>query len=95
MSRAMGRPILHPARRKAATVAEMLRNIPPIVEDALLTEVDAADLLRLSVRTLQAWRARGFGPTFVRAGRAIRYRRCDLKEWVNANLVVANSKSAA
>jgi Helix-turn-helix domain len=46
--------------------------------DALLTEVQAADLLRLSVRTLQAWRTRAFGPAFVRAGRAVRYRRRDL-----------------
>jgi hypothetical protein len=43
--------------------------------DALLTEVQAADLLRLSVRTLQAW---AFGSAFVRAGRAVRYRRRDL-----------------
>jgi Helix-turn-helix domain len=53
--------------------------------DALLTEVDAADLLSLSVRTLQAWRIRECGPAFVRAGRAIRYRRCDLITWIEAN----------
>lgn len=55
--------------------------------DALLTEVQAADLLRLSVRTLQAWRTRAFGPAFVRAGRAIRYRRRDLHTWVDVNTV--------
>jgi Helix-turn-helix domain len=53
--------------------------------DELLTEVQAADFLRLSVRTLQAWRARKFGPAFVRAGRAIRYRRRDLIAWIEAN----------
>jgi hypothetical protein len=55
--------------------------------DALLTEVQAADLLSLSVRTLQAWRTRAFGPAFVRAGRAIRYRRRDLLDWAQANTV--------
>jgi hypothetical protein len=55
--------------------------------DALLTEVQAADLLSLSVRTLQAWRTREFGPAFVRAGRAIRYRRRDLFAWMDANTV--------
>ncbi len=55
--------------------------------DALLTEVQAADLLSLSVRTLQAWRTRTFGPAFVRAGRAIRYRRRDLFAWMDANTV--------
>lgn len=46
--------------------------------DALLTEAQAADFLNLSVRTLQAWRIKLSGPDFVRAGRAIRYRRSDL-----------------
>ena len=57
-------------------------------QDALLTEVQAADLLSLSVRTLQAWRAKGFGPPYVRAGRAIRYRRRDLLAWTEAHVVV-------
>lgn len=55
--------------------------------DALFTEVQAADLLRLSIRTLQAWRAKDYGPPFVRAGRAVRYRRCDLIAWIEANTV--------
>jgi hypothetical protein len=58
-------------------------------QDALLTEVRAADLLSLSVRTLQAWRARGFGPPYVRAGRAVRYRRHDLLAWTEACVVYA------
>jgi hypothetical protein len=57
--------------------------------DALLTEVQAADLLSLSVRTLQAWRTRAFGPAFVRAGRAIRYRRRDLFAWTDANTIIS------
>jgi hypothetical protein len=56
-------------------------------DDALLTEVDAADLLRLSTRTLQAWRVREVGPPFLRAGRAVRYRRLDIAAWIDANLV--------
>jgi hypothetical protein len=57
--------------------------------DALLTEVQAADLLSLSVRTLQAWRTRAFGPAFVRAGRAVRYRRRDLLAWMDDNTVLS------
>lgn len=57
--------------------------------DTLLAEMQAADLLNLSSRTLQAWRAKGVGPAFVRAGRAIRYRRRDLIAWVESNTVVA------
>jgi len=55
--------------------------------------VQAADLLSLSVRTLQAWRTRAFGPAFVRAGRAVRYRRRDLFAWVDANTVISREAS--
>jgi hypothetical protein len=58
--------------------------------DPLLTEVQSAEVLNLSMRTLQAWRTRRTGPSFVRAGRAIRYRRSDLDAWVAANTVTCN-----
>lgn len=58
-----------------------------LYSEALLAEVQAAKLLNLSVRTLQAWRAKHSGPAFVRAGRAIRYCRRDLQIWINANTV--------
>jgi hypothetical protein len=59
----------------------------------LLNEVRAADFLNLSVRTLQAWRNKGVGPAFVRAGRAIRYRPADLVAWIDANTVTPSAKS--
>ncbi|MBK5958438.1 hypothetical protein CCR97_09480 [Rhodoplanes elegans] len=55
--------------------------------DTLLDERQAAELLNLSCRTLQAWRAVDAGPRFIRAGRAVRYRRTDLLAWVEANAV--------
>jgi len=51
--------------------------------DALLREQDAADLLSLSVRTLQSWRIRTAGPPFVQVG----YRRRDLIAWIEANTI--------
>lgn len=62
--------------------------------DSLLPEVHASELLGLSSRTLQAWRARNEGPPFVRAGRAIRYRRRDLIGWIALNTVQPNGVSA-
>lgn len=53
--------------------------------DSLLKERDAADLLCLSVRTLQSWRVRLAGPPFIQVGRAVRYRRGDLIAWISAN----------
>ncbi|CTQ69499.1 helix-turn-helix transcriptional regulator [Roseibium alexandrii] len=57
----------------------------------LLNENKAAEYLGLSVRTLQAWRVRGGGPTFVKAGRAVRYRPDDLNAWINERMATSTS----
>lgn len=49
---------------------------------ALLTERQAAAVLGLSHRTLQAWRVRGGGPQYAKIGSNVRYRRADLDAWV-------------
>jgi predicted DNA-binding transcriptional regulator AlpA len=62
--------------------------------NALLVEIEVADLLKISPRTLQAWRTSGQGPAFVRAGRAIRYSRIDIAAWIEGS-TVAPARSAA
>ena len=66
-----------------------------VENDALLAESEVARLLCLSVRTLQAWRISGAGPSYVRAGRAIRYRRRDVIDWIEANTVGARPGESA
>jgi len=53
--------------------------------DALLTETQVAEILNLSIRTLQSWRVRRAGLKYVQVGRAVRYRRRDLIAWIDAN----------
>ena len=48
----------------------------------MLNERQAADFLKLSVRTLQQWRVSGRGPLFTKLSRAVRYRRADLDAYV-------------
>jgi predicted DNA-binding transcriptional regulator AlpA len=50
--------------------------------DALLTTPEAARMLRLSARTLERRRFAGAEPRYVALGRAIRYRRSDLIDWI-------------
>jgi predicted DNA-binding transcriptional regulator AlpA len=50
--------------------------------DALLTGREAAALLRLSERTMERHRTSGTGPRYIALGRAIRYRRRDLLDWI-------------
>jgi hypothetical protein len=54
--------------------------------DGLLTEGEAAQLRRQSVRTLQAERLRGVGCSYVKLGRSVRYRRADVMSFIEANL---------
>jgi excisionase family DNA binding protein len=56
-------------------------------QERAITEVEAADRLGLSVKTLQAWRHRRKGPTFVRFGRAVRYIPSDLDAFIRASMV--------
>jgi hypothetical protein len=48
----------------------------------LLTEQEAANILALQVKTLQAWRVRGGGPKFVKLGRCVRYLQTDLEQYL-------------
>jgi hypothetical protein len=57
----------------------------PAVDD-LLTEVEAAQLRRQSIRTLQAERLRGVGCPYVKLGRSVRYRRADVLGFIEAKL---------
>ena len=60
------------------------------MDDELLTTEDAAGYYGLKPTTLEQWRWEGKGPAFIRLSkRAIRYRRSDLDEHINANVVSA------
>jgi len=50
--------------------------------DTLLIGREAAAFLRLSERTLERHRAAGTGPRYIALGRAIRYRRSDVADWI-------------
>jgi hypothetical protein len=53
----------------------------------LLTERETAPLLRLTVKTLQSWRALKKGPRFVRVGRRILYARSEIERFITTNTI--------
>ena len=66
----------------------------PIHPSALATEAQAAELLNVSVRTLQAWRQRGGGPAFIRlANRLVRYEVREIEEFIKGRRVAAAGPS--
>ncbi len=66
----------------------------PAHPDALLFTAEAAYLLGLSPRTLEALRLRGGGPPFVAVTpKAVRYRPRDIEAWVAEHMRVSTSES--
>lgn len=50
----------------------------------LLTAHDLAALLRVSLRTVRCWDAGGRLPQPIHVGRSVRWRRDEIREWVEA-----------
>ncbi|MCC6160304.1 MAG: helix-turn-helix domain-containing protein [Deltaproteobacteria bacterium] len=64
-----------------------------MADDIILCERDAARILGLSPRALQAWRCQGRGPQFIRvSSRCVRYRREDLDSFLAARVVSSTSQ---
>lgn len=59
----------------------------------LLKTSQAAEYLGLSKPTLERYRTFGGGPRFAKLGKAVRYRKCDLDDWLVARLVRSTSEA--
>ena len=59
----------------------------------LLTQREAATLLKLSERTVERMRVSGLGPKFIRvSGRSIRYRLTDIESYISSRVVASTSE---
>lgn len=63
--------------------------------DCALNENQAAEILGVSTRTLQAWRVRGGGPPYVKIGRAVRYQRRALVQFQQDHTVASTTEADA
>lgn len=52
-------------------------------DEALLTVVEVAGLLRIRPHTLYDWRWKRIGPPAIKVGGAVRYRRRDVEAWLD------------
>jgi excisionase family DNA binding protein len=57
--------------------------------DRLLTVQELANYLDVPVATLYQWRYRREGPLGFRVGRHVRYRWCDVQEWIEHQVKAA------
>lgn len=60
----------------------------------MLRTEQAAKILDVTKSTLESWRCRGGGPSFVRYGRAIRYREEDLYRFIESNIRTSTSEKS-
>lgn len=58
----------------------------------LLTESQLAERQQRSVRTIQADRLKGGGIPYVKLGRSVRYRLCDVERWEADHIVTSTSE---
>jgi len=54
-----------------------------LTDDALLTPKQLAEYLTLKPKTIETMRRRGDGPRFIKVGRSVRYRGCDINEYLD------------
>lgn len=52
---------------------------------------EVAAVMDVTPHTLYVWRADGKGPKFVKLGRSVFYRRQDVQDWIDANVVQKES----
>lgn len=58
-----------------------------ISSECLLTEVQVAERLSVTKRTVAHWRYSGAGPKFVKLGaKMVRYRAEDIESWIESGL---------
>ena len=53
--------------------------------ECLVTEGEAASLLRVSLTSVRRWRREGRGPVYRKLGRSVRYRPGDLADFIAAS----------
>jgi excisionase family DNA binding protein len=56
----------------------------------IFTQQEAADYLRVTVRTLRRWQQTNTGPEFSKAGKLIRYRKSKIDEWLDRTTATPN-----
>lgn len=66
---------------QAPSLEDILESNPGWLDEAIDTPA-VAEITGLSIRTLNTWRCRGGGPRFLKLGRAVRYRRRAVLEWL-------------
>jgi len=72
-----------------------MTTIAPLDDAELLDEREASKELRIAIKTLQGWRGRQIGPRYFRISNRIRYRRADLRAFLEGCAVEPRTTGGA
>ncbi len=56
-------------------------------DDRLLTPEEVSTRLQVRQQTLAVWRVQRIGPVYIKVGRLVRYRGCDIQAFLDSNSV--------
>jgi excisionase family DNA binding protein len=62
------------------------------MESNSLSLRQASEYIGISQAALRTWKRNGKGPAFFRAGKLLRFRKCDLDAWIEEQLVDPKQK---
>lgn len=62
-----------------------------LIPRSLLSEVETAQLLNISPKTLPVWRHKGKGPNFIKIESSVRYKISDIYEYIKKQTVKLDS----
>ena len=65
------------------------------MDELLVDENQASEVLHTSPRTLQGWRQRGTGPRYIKVGQLVRYRPSSLQEYISSQTRSSTSEQPA
>ena len=65
-----------------------------MTEDILLNSRQVAELLGCTEAALALWRRERRGPTYVRLGRLVRYRKSGVSSWIDSRTVLGETREA-
>ena len=74
--------------------AELLAEIADLPSDAFITSAHAAAYINSTPEVLQSWRSQRRGPPFYGQNAFVRYRPCDLDQWMTPGEISRGSAAA-
>lgn len=62
------------------------------MDEELMDQHAFGRMVGITTKTAEAWRVRGFGPRYIKVGTLVRYRKSDVRAWIESRIVSSTSE---